>query len=105
MITVSILYPAQSGSRFDFDYYLAHHMPLARRLLSPALRGMKVEQGLAGAEPGSAAAFTALCHLHFDSVDAFLTAFQPVAAQLQGDIANYTDIAPQIQFSQVLLAE
>jgi hypothetical protein len=30
-----------------------------------------------------------------------MTAFAPVAGQLQGDIPNYTDIAPVIQISEI----
>ena len=29
MIKVSILYPNKPGSRFDMNYYLANHMPMA----------------------------------------------------------------------------
>jgi hypothetical protein len=28
MVSVSITYPATEGSRFDFDYYAAKHLPL-----------------------------------------------------------------------------
>lgn len=103
MINVSILYPYSATARFDFDYYLQQHMPLASKLLAPALLDMRVEKGISGSEPGSTPHFTALCQLQFESVESFLAAFMPIAAQLQGDIANYTDITPQIQYSEILL--
>ncbi|WP_240902552.1 EthD family reductase [Aquitalea denitrificans] len=103
MINVSILYPYSATARFDFDYYLQQHMPLASKLLAPALLDMRVEKGISGSEPGSTPNFTALCQLQFESVESFLAAFMPIAEQLQGDIANYTDITPQIQFSEILL--
>lgn len=103
MINVSILYPYSATARFDFDYYLQQHMPLASKLLAPALLDMRVEKGISGSEPGSTPNFTALCQLQFESVETFLAAFMPIAEQLQGDIANYTDITPQIQYSEVLL--
>ena len=34
MIVVSVIYPAASGARFDYDYYMATHIPLVRRLWS-----------------------------------------------------------------------
>jgi hypothetical protein len=37
-------------------------------------------------------------------MDAFLEAFMPHMEVLQGDIANYTNVQPTIQFSQILLA-
>lgn len=103
MINVSILYPYSASARFDFDYYLQQHMPLASKLLAPALLDMRVEKGISGSEPGSTPNFIALCQLQFESVESFLAAFMPIAEQLQGDIANYTDITPQIQYSEVLL--
>lgn len=106
MITVNILYPNSKGSRFDMEYYINRHMPLAIDLLSahPGFNGVSVERGVAGATPGAEAAYVALCHYRFDSVESFLAAFTPHSSTLQGDIANYTDIEPLIQFSDVLLA-
>ena len=101
MIRVSILYPQTPTSRFDFDYYLKTHMPEAARLLGVALKGVTVERGLMGTEPGSPPAHAAMCHLLFDSVEAFLAAFMPHAAWLQGDVKNYTDVAPVIQFNEI----
>jgi uncharacterized protein (TIGR02118 family) len=105
MINVSIFYPNTEGSRFDFDYYLNQHMPMTVEKLSPALKRVSVEQGLGGAAPGVSAEFVAICHLYFDSVEAFQTAFGPHAATLQGDIPNYTDVRPVLQISDVKLAQ
>lgn len=104
MITVCILYPATPGGHFDFDYYARKHMPRAVELLGkyPGYKGVAIERGIAGAEPGQAAAFAAACFYKFTSIDAFLAAFMPNAPELQGDIANYTDIQPVIQFNEQL---
>ena len=40
-------------------------------------------------------------HLYCESAEAFQTAFAPHAAEIMGDIANYTDIEPTIQISDV----
>lgn len=106
MIKVTILYPNIQGSRFDFSYYLETHMPMSIGLLGahPGFKGVSVERGLGGAEPGSPPAYLALCHFLFDSVEDFLAAFMPHAALLQGDMPNYTDIEPVIQFNEVLMA-
>ncbi len=101
MIKVTILYPNNEGRKFDFDYYLKRHMPMSIERQGPTLRGVTVERGLCGVEPGSPPAFVAACHLFFDSMDAFLGAFMPHAEVLRGDIRNYTDIEPVIQFSEV----
>lgn len=101
MIKVSVLYPGKPGSRFDVDYYLSKHMPMAARLLRPAVKSVTVELGLGGEVPGEPAPYVAIAGFTCQSVDAFLAAFMPVAEQLQGDIPNYTDIKPVIQFSDL----
>ena len=103
MVKISILYP--NKGTFDMEYYLNTHMPRSIALLS-AGKGycsVSVEHGLGGAAPGSAPAFVALCHYVFDTADNFMAAFMPHAAELQGDMPNYTDIEPVIQISGVAI--
>lgn len=103
MIKVSIFYPNTPGARFDTNYYLQRHMPLSIEKLSvgQGYRGVSVERGVGGEQPGSAAPYIAMCHYLFASAEDFLAAFQQHAEFLQGDILNYTDIQPIIQFSAV----
>lgn len=105
MTRISILYPNQPGGRFDFAYYVDTHMPRSIKCLAahPGFKGVSVEQGVGGAEPGSEAAFIAMCHFLFESVEDFMAAFMPHTAELQGDMSNYTDISPVIQINQVLI--
>ena len=51
MITVTFLYPNTPGGRFDADYYIDMHMPLAIRLLGPALKAVTAEIGTSAAMP------------------------------------------------------
>ena len=46
-----------------------------------------------------------MCHYLFESADAFMAAFTPHAAELQGDIPNYTNVAPVIQINEVLISK
>jgi len=101
MIKVSVLYPRTEGSNFDMQYYCENHMPMVRKKLGAACKGVTVEQGLGGAAPGTPPPFVALGHLLFDSVESFQTAFGPHAESIMGDIPNYTAIAPTIQISEV----
>ena len=104
MITVNVLYPNKDGAKFDMNYYLTSHIPMVKRVLGSALKGCVVEQGLGGGAPGTKADFSVLCHLRFDSVESFQTAFGPHAAQIQNDIAKYSSEGPIIQISDVKLA-
>jgi uncharacterized protein (TIGR02118 family) len=103
MIKISIFYPNTSGAWFDMDYYLTQHMPVSIEKLSAGTgyRSVSVERGVSGAAPGSAPTYIAMCQYVFDSAEDFLAAFNQHAELLQGDIPNYTDIAPVIQFSSV----
>jgi uncharacterized protein (TIGR02118 family) len=103
MIKVSVLYPNTSGVRFDMTYYLDRHMPMVRDLMGGALKGMNVEQGLAGGQPGVPAPYIAMGHLFFDSIETFQAAFAQHSAPIIADIPNYTNSQPTIQVSQVKL--
>lgn len=106
MIRISILYPNRQGARFDVSYYVDTHMPLSIKLLSahPGFRDVSVERGLGGALPGSEPTYIAMCHFLFSSIEDFMSAFTPNADVLQGDMPNYTDIEPVIQFNEVLIS-
>ncbi|MEQ1543442.1 EthD family reductase [Methyloglobulus sp.] len=71
MLKISILYPNTKGSRFDLPYYVDTHMPMSIKLLSthPGFKGVSVERGLSGGIPGTNAAYIAMCHFLFDSVE------------------------------------
>ena len=51
MIKVSVFYPNQPGTRFDFDYYTATHLPLVRDKLGAACKGIAADRGMAGGAP------------------------------------------------------
>lgn len=103
MIKVSILYPNKPGSHFDMSYYLTTHMPVAMGLLGKGLQKTEVDAGLQGTNPGEPPSFFAGCQLYFHSIDAFLKAWNPAAAELIADIPNYTDVTPMIQLNEVKL--
>ena len=103
MIKVSVMYPNKPGARFDQAYYLGKHMPLVKARMGPALKFYTVDKGLAGGGPGDPPPNLMVVHLHCDSVDDFQRGFGPHAQEIMGDIPNYTDIAPVVQISEVLI--
>jgi uncharacterized protein (TIGR02118 family) len=107
MFKISIFYPNKPGARFDFDYYINTHMPLAIKLLSahPGFKGVSVERGLGGRAPDTPPTYVAMCHFLFDSVDSFMAAFVPNAPVLRGDMPNYTDIESILQISEVVVSQ
>jgi uncharacterized protein (TIGR02118 family) len=103
MVRLSVFYPSGAGNTFDMAYYCTKHIPLAQKLLGAALRGVSVEEGIAGGAVGTPPPFVAAGHLSFESLDAFAKAFPPILDQLVADIPNYTNTKPTIQISEVKL--
>jgi len=101
MIRISVLYPHQDDAGFDMAGYCSGHVPLLRERLGASCKGLGVEEGLAGPAPGMPPIFVAVQHLLFDSVESFQAAFAPHVDEILGDIANYTEIQPTIQISEV----
>lgn len=101
MTKVSVLYPNGAGTRFDMDYYIETHMPMVKAKLGAACTKVEVDHGLGGGQPGVPPAFVAVCHLHFDSVDAFQQAFGPHAETILADIPNYTNAQPTVLVSEI----
>ena len=57
-----------------------------------------------GASNNSAeAAYVAMCHFLLKPLESFMAALMQHAEELQGDLANYTDVEPVIQVSEVLI--
>jgi len=107
MTRISILYPNLPNTKFDFEYYVQTHMPRSIELLSkhPGYKGVSVEKGTGTVMPGLKLPYIAMCHFLFDSLDDFIAAFTPNAAELQADMVHYTDIEPVIQFNEVLILQ
>ena len=101
MIKVSVLYPNEAGKSFDMDYYCTRHIALVLERVGAACKKVAIEQGLSGATPDAPAAFIAMGHMYYDSLEEFQAAFGPHAAEIMGDIPNYTEIQPLVQISEV----
>ena len=107
MFNIVSIYKKKDGYTFDFDYYLNTHMPMSIEYLSSAkgFMGVSVERGVEVDEPKIESSFVAMCHYYFDTLENFMAAFMPHADELQGDIANYTNIEPTIQINKVEISK
>ncbi|MDE1947942.1 MAG: EthD family reductase [Burkholderiales bacterium] len=105
MIKVSVMYPNKPGSRFDHGYYKDKHMPLVKARMGDACRYYTVDKGLAGDHPGAPPTYVGMCHIFCDSVEGFQAAFGPHVKEIMADIANYTDLSPVIQISEVVVGK
>jgi len=103
VIKVSVMYPDAPGARFNHDYYRDQHMPLVKARMGEHCRSYTVDKGLAGGAPGQPATYVAMCHLYCDSVESFQAGFGPHAQEIMADIPNYTNLAPVVQISEVVV--
>ena len=102
MIKMSVYYPADGGSKFDHDYYRNTHMPLLQERLGDACLRYEIDRGLSGREPGSEPNFVAACHVYSPDLETFRQALAPHSAEIVADVANYTDIMPIVQMSEII---
>ena len=95
---VSVMYPA-TGKKFDLDYYLNKHVPMVQRLWGPlGLKGAQVLRGTGA--PSGAATYQLMALLDFGSLAQFQEAAKQHGKEVMGDIANFTDVQPVVQFNE-----
>lgn len=100
MITLSVLYPKGSGSRFDLDYYLQTHVPLVKSRLSDlGLEKLEVAQGTSALDGGTPA-FELIAQLTFTSLQQLQEALSRHGGEIIGDIPNFTNIQPIMQIGK-----
>ena len=94
MIRFSVYYPSSEGSTFDHDYYREHHVPLVQRTWGAP--SAEIDKGVDGPH-------VAAVHLLFDSLEAMQSAMAvDGTADVLADVANYTNITPVLQTSEVV---
>jgi uncharacterized protein (TIGR02118 family) len=98
MQRVTVLYPNGADVKFDFDYYLAKHVPWVAGLM-----GQKIEVRRGISSPnGSPAAFICIATIFVNSVEQFQAVLAQYGPKIMADIPNYTNSVPLLQFDEVL---
>lgn len=102
MLVVAVMYPGGEDIHFDHDYYLAHHMPLVRRLWEPlGLRSTQVMRGCPGPD-GAAPAYLVTTLLTFDGMGAFKEAASQHGAEIFADIPRFFAGQPALLFNETV---
>ncbi len=102
MIRVTGLYRDMPNSKFDFNYFVNTHMPLARKRLADFGVGeFAVERGVEAAD-GKEAPYICITHTEFSSINDFKRGLEAHGEELLADVPNYTTIMPELQFSEVV---
>ena len=103
MIVVTAVYDHTPGARFDHDHYARVHLPLVRARWGEAglisIEGLRGVVAFGGGEPR----YGVIAILRFESQAAFeAAATGPHAAEIDADIANFTDLIPDMQVNKVI---
>lgn len=102
MFKITVLYPKSAADHFDLEYYLNTHTPLIKTLLGPeGMLKVEVEEGIAGAAPGTDATYTIICGIFFPDPDMLEKAMDNHGMELISDIPNFTSVIPAMQVSKV----
>ncbi|MDE3205716.1 MAG: EthD family reductase [Acidobacteriota bacterium] len=94
MIRMSVFYPASEGATFDHDYYREKHIPLCQSTWG--IDNAEIDKGVDGP-------YVAAVHFRFESPEAVQEAMgNPGTGAILADVANYTNIQPVIQTSEIV---
>jgi uncharacterized protein (TIGR02118 family) len=103
MIKVSVMYPMNTDSRFDWSYYLGEHLRLAHELLdSRGLVRLEIDRGLGSFPPGAPPPYHAVGHLFFRSMEEMQNALGATATQFIEDERRYAPGGSVVQISEVV---
>ena len=105
MIKVSVMYPNTPGAKFNARVLQGQAHASVKKRMGNGCKFYTVDKGLAGGAPGDPATYLAMCHIYCDSVETFQSSFGPHAQEIMASIANYTDLAPVIQISEVVVGQ
>jgi uncharacterized protein (TIGR02118 family) len=96
MIRFSVMYPSGEGSTFDKDYYVSKHVPLAVKTWGLDSSAAQIDMGLNGP-------YVAAVHFLFADNEAMGAALgSPGTGDVMADVANYTNIEPVTQTSEIV---
>jgi uncharacterized protein (TIGR02118 family) len=99
MIRVAILYPNSEGAKFDMEYYISKHLPLAKT--KTGCTSFSADLGVSGGAPGVKSPYIAIGYLTYESLEHFQSSFMRGGAEVSADMVNYTNVKPVVQISEV----
>ena len=94
MISMHIMYPKNDDSTFDMDYYCATHMPMVAAAFGDACKGW-------GATSCKGGEWAAIGWCIVESQEAFDAGMAEHGGAIMADVANYTNVAPQVVMGAV----
>ncbi|WP_424985300.1 EthD family reductase [Microbulbifer sp. S227A] len=99
-VSLQVIYPITDGTRFDYDYYLSTHMGLVAQHMGPHIERTLVTRGMAGG-PDTPPSIYAIATIVFADQNA-MSAAMKLSGPVMADIANFTDVQPQVLIGEVV---
>ncbi len=99
-VSLQVIYPVSGDSTFDHAYYAATHMALVQEHMGPHIDRVLVTKGLAGG-PELPAGFHAIATIIFADQSAMGAAMK-ASGPVMADVANFTNIQPQVLIGEVI---
>lgn len=93
MIAVHILYPKTEESTFDMEYYTGSHMPMLVDALGDACQSWGASHGTGN--------WSAVGWAMVSSREAFDAVMAEHGAAVMADVANYTNVRPEMVVGEV----
>lgn len=90
----------KSGVRFDEQYYLTKHIPMANGVMAPfGIKGVEIMR--VTASPAGTPVYRMMFSAKFESMDAAMAALQsPEFGQVLADVPNYYDGTPDVMIGE-----
>ena len=98
--SLQVIYPISTDTHFDYDYYVATHLPLVDQHMGPHIDQSLVTKGLAGG-PDTPPGFYAVASFTFANMDA-LNAAMAAAGPVLADLPNFTNAKPQMLIGEAI---
>ena len=92
MTTLLVTYPGDAGTRFDRDYYVAHHLPLVQEAWGPS--GLVTITALFPAGDGAGPIAVCVCGFRDDAALA-AALHSPHTERVMADVPQFTDAQPE----------
>lgn len=101
MYRLTVTYANDASGHFDFAYYRDKHMPMVRARLGTTVTKTEIAKGISGGD-GEKAPFTCIGQVYFTSMSEFQQGLKAHGAEIMGDVPNYTNIKPALQFEELV---
>ena len=97
---LTVLFPNGDDARFDFDYYLGHHVPLVLSLYGKSIRRYEVLKP-ADLPGGRKPPYIAITQIWIADREAYNKASPEAAKKFRPDVPNFTNVTPVAQTGEL----